>query len=92
MKPVIDYDECTGCATCVELCPEVFELGDDEKAYVKAEDKCDTCDCQEAADTCPSEAITFEDQTNLIQLITMPRQNNLYRMRIMVFLESLQKL
>jgi ferredoxin len=54
MKPVINYDECTGCATCVELCPEVFELRDDEKAYVIAEDKCDTCDCQEAADTCPS--------------------------------------
>ena len=28
MKPVVDYDECTGCATCVELCPEVFELRD----------------------------------------------------------------
>jgi ferredoxin len=60
MKPVIDYDACTGCATCVELCPEVFELGSDEKAFVKAEDKCDTCDCQEAVDTCPSEAITIE--------------------------------
>ncbi|KPJ99853.1 MAG: ferredoxin, partial [Nitrospira bacterium SG8_35_4] len=52
MKPVVNYDECTGCATCVEICPEVFEMGDDEKAFVKAEDKCDTCDCQEAADTC----------------------------------------
>jgi len=61
MKPVVSYDDCTGCATCVELCPEVFALGDDEIAYVKAEDKCDTCDCQEAADTCPSEAITIED-------------------------------
>jgi ferredoxin len=64
-KPVVDYDLCTGCGTCVELCPEVFELRDDEKAYVIAEDKCDTCDCQcdcqEAADTCPSEAITFSE-------------------------------
>lgn len=60
-KPVVNYDECTGCATCVEICPEVFELRDDEKAYVIAEDKCDTCDCQEAVDTCPSEAITMED-------------------------------
>lgn len=59
-KPVVNYDECTGCGTCVEICPEVFELRDDEKAYVIAEDKCDTCDCQEAADTCPSEAITLE--------------------------------
>ncbi|RJQ13974.1 MAG: ferredoxin [Nitrospiraceae bacterium] len=61
-KPVVDYDACTGCGTCVEICPEVFELGDDGKAFVKAEDKCDTCDCQEAADTCPSEAITISKE------------------------------
>ena len=61
MKPVIDYDLCEGCATCVEYCPEVFEMRDDDKAYVKDDPKCDTCDCQEAADTCPVEAITFED-------------------------------
>jgi ferredoxin len=61
-KPVIDYDLCDGCATCVELCPDVFEMGDDEKAFVKAEDKCGPSDCEEAADTCPSEAITFVEE------------------------------
>jgi ferredoxin len=60
-KPVVDYDLCEGCGTCVELCPEVFELRDDDKAYVIGPDKCDTCDCQEAADMCPVEAITFEE-------------------------------
>ena len=60
-KPVIDYDACTGCGTCVEICPEVFELKD-EKAEVIAADKCNTCDCQEAADTCPSEAISFTEE------------------------------
>jgi len=61
-KPVIDYDECIGCASCVEVCPEIFELRDDEgKAYVIAEEKCDTCDCEEAAGICPTEAITLEE-------------------------------
>ena len=61
-KPVIDYDECIGCGSCVEVCPEVFEMNDDEaKAYVIAENKCDTCDCEEAAGICPVEAITLEE-------------------------------
>ncbi|MDH5202008.1 MAG: ferredoxin [Nitrospirota bacterium] len=59
-KPVVDWDLCEGCGTCQELCPEVFEVRDDEKVYIIGPDKCNTCDCQEAADTCPTQAITFE--------------------------------
>ena len=62
-KPVIDYDECIGCGSCVEVCPEVFELKEDEgKAYVIAEDKCDSCDCEDAANICPTEAITIVEE------------------------------
>ncbi len=60
-KPVVDWDTCIGCGSCVELCPAVFELKD-EKAYVIAADKCDTCNCQEAADICPVEAITITEE------------------------------
>ena len=56
--PVVDVDLCIGCGSCVEICPEVFELRDD-KAWVIS-NKCDTCDCQEAANVCPVEAIKIE--------------------------------
>ncbi len=61
-KLVIDNDECIGCGTCAELYPELFELNEDEgKAYVIAGDKCGASDCEEAAGTCPVEAITLEE-------------------------------
>ncbi|OIQ51624.1 Ferredoxin-1 [Pseudodesulfovibrio hydrargyri] len=58
MAIVIDQDECIGCESCVEICPEVFEMDDDgEKATVIAPDS--TLDCvDEAIDTCPNEAIS----------------------------------
>jgi ferredoxin len=59
MKITVDYDLCEGCGSCVEVCPEVFEMRDDEKAYVISED-CSTCDCDEAAGICPTEAIVLE--------------------------------
>ena len=59
-KPVVDDAACEGCGSCVELCPEVFQLGDDEKAHVVGPDKCSTCKCQEAADLCPVQCITIE--------------------------------
>ena len=57
-RPIVHQDTCTGCGTCVDLCPEVFELRGD-KAQVIGPDKCDTCDCQEAFDSCPVEAISM---------------------------------
>jgi ferredoxin len=59
-KPVVNEDLCEGCASCEEICPEVFKVGDDGKAHVVGQDKCSTCDCQEAADVCPVQAITIE--------------------------------
>jgi ferredoxin len=57
---VIDLEECIGCETCVELCPEVFEFNeDDEKANViKPEGGPDCVD--EAIGSCPASCITFE--------------------------------
>jgi ferredoxin len=59
-KPVINEDLCEGCGTCQETCPEVFQVGDDEKAHIIGPDKLATCNLQEAAELCPTQAITLE--------------------------------
>ncbi|MEW6416617.1 MAG: ferredoxin [Nitrospirota bacterium] len=59
-KPVVNEELCEGCATCQETCPEVFQVGDDEKAHVIGPDKLDTCNVQEAIELCPTQAITLE--------------------------------
>ncbi len=58
-KPIVDTDVCIGCGHCAEVCPLVFELGDDEKSTVIGPDQCSSCNCQEAIDTCPVQAISW---------------------------------
>lgn len=61
MKASID-DSCISCGLCVEICPEVFQMGD-EIAEVIADpvppDKEDSA--REAASSCPVDAITIEE-------------------------------
>jgi len=59
--PIVDFDLCEGCASCEAVCPEVFQVKDDGKAWVIGPEKCGSCDCQEAADICPTQAITFQE-------------------------------
>jgi ferredoxin len=37
-------------------------MGDDDIAYVKNPKGCDECDCEAAAEACPTEAITLEEK------------------------------
>lgn len=57
MSIVIDQEECIGCEACVEMCPEVFALNDDEKAFAKDPESAADC-VQEAIDSCPVNAIS----------------------------------
>ena len=64
MKVTIDEDLCTACGLCVDTCPDVFDLGDDDdvaqvKVNVVPEELED--DCQQAADECPCESIIIEE-------------------------------
>jgi ferredoxin len=63
LKVTIDTDECIGCQTCVELCPEAFSFDNDtEKAEVRP-DMTGNEDCiEEAADSCPVSCIYVEKE------------------------------
>jgi ferredoxin len=64
MKAAIDPDLCTGCELCVETCPNIFEMDDDEGiARVKVDEVPeDAEDCaRQAEEECPVEAIAVEE-------------------------------
>lgn len=55
----VDKEKCIGCGLCVNLCSEVFELGDDGKSEVKEKtdlEKNKEC-IKEAKESCPVGAI-----------------------------------
>jgi ferredoxin len=68
MKVWIDQELCTGDAQCVEICPEVFSMHEDDltiRSYVRAADPSGTADVPraleasvlEAAEYCPGACI-----------------------------------
>ena len=57
-KPIINSDKCTGCKTCVEICPVAVFAMKDGKATVK-NDEC--IGCRACESQCPSEASKGED-------------------------------
>lgn len=52
----VNKTKCIGCGACTSTCPQVFEMGDDGKAKVKAQK--DLPCVTEAIDGCPVEAIS----------------------------------
>jgi ferredoxin len=62
-RVVIETEECIGCESCVELCPEVFEFDEKaEKARVKVAEGGDEECIEEAISTCPVECIHWENR------------------------------
>lgn len=63
MKVIVDEEKCMGCGVCESTCPEVFEMGDDNKAKVKLDPVPPALaeSCREATQGCPEEAIRIEE-------------------------------
>ena len=57
-NPTVDSDLGVSCGVCTEVCPEVFELGADDQAQVKADADATAACIQEAIDQCPVGAIS----------------------------------
>ena len=59
MRVEVDQDLCISCGSCVDVCPEVFQWNDDEKAYSVVDEvpleQEDTAN--EAVEGCPTNAI-----------------------------------
>ncbi len=62
MKVRVDEELCVGDGTCVDVCPEIFEMQGDV-AVVKMAEVPEAIEdsCREAADSCPVEAIIIEE-------------------------------
>lgn len=58
----IDEEECIGCGTCQELCPEVFELDEQtQKARVIRPEGGPEELIEEAMESCPVSCIHWEE-------------------------------
>jgi ferredoxin len=61
MKVKVDRELCSGVSNCVAIAPTVFKLDDQNKAVVLDPVSVDEETLIEAAESCPENAITVED-------------------------------
>jgi ferredoxin len=62
MKAMVDPDLCTACGACIDICPEVFQMGE-EVAEVQADPvpADQEATAREACEACPVDAISIEE-------------------------------
>ena len=63
MRVIVDFDVCASTGSCMQICPEVFEVRSDGYLYILQESPPDALrpKVEEAADLCPTGAISIED-------------------------------
>jgi ferredoxin len=62
MKVTVDFDVCASTGACMQVCPEVFEVRSDGYLYILQEEPAEAVQdkVREAADMCPTAAISLE--------------------------------
>lgn len=61
MRARIENDDCIACGLCEEICPEVFEQGDEVAEVIADPVPAGAEGCaKEAAESCPTDAIIIE--------------------------------
>jgi ferredoxin len=62
MRVIVDFDVCASTGSCMQICPEVFELRSDGYLYILQEEPPESLrpSVEQAADMCPTAAITVE--------------------------------
>ncbi len=63
MKVKVDHELCSGDAICAEICPEVFQMNDDDLAEVIVDEVPEDLedDVREAVESCPEGCISIEE-------------------------------
>lgn len=59
MKVVVDKNLCIGCVLCADLAPASFQMNDELKSEAREEVVVDEVKAKEAAESCPTKAITL---------------------------------
>ncbi|HUW19162.1 MAG TPA: ferredoxin [Sedimentisphaerales bacterium] len=63
MKVHVDPGLCSGSGACVDTCPQLFELNQEGVSTAKTENVPEDLQqkCKEAAENCPTQAISIEE-------------------------------
>lgn len=58
MAPKIDVENCVGCGTCAEVCPQsVWEIQEDKAVQVRPQD---CIECGACVDNCPVQCLHLD--------------------------------
>jgi len=63
VRVIINEESCSGCGVCETLCPDIFQIHEDEKSHViEGASASEHGSCiKEAEDSCPTQSITIEE-------------------------------